>query len=230
MLNIKGRTSQIDNLLVTRYGIFVVEAKNYSGVVKGYERADTWVQSYPKSKNKYPPREFYNPILQNEKHIRALKSLLMRSYPKLQYYNIVAFSDDCKIPNIPGVTSFSKLTSTINNFMPGSPVLSEKDVSDIKSLIQSNNITSKKARAEHINYARESAVKAKEEQLQELRRRRAEANKSAALKIQELYDQGRKGLVDESKPSLDSVMKNCESISKAVENKPSVIKEKENVL
>ena len=31
MLPTRGKTSQIDNLLVSRYGIFVIEAKNYDG-------------------------------------------------------------------------------------------------------------------------------------------------------------------------------------------------------
>jgi hypothetical protein len=39
-----GRTAQIDHIVLSPYGIFVLETKAYSSYVKGYEDAKNWVQ------------------------------------------------------------------------------------------------------------------------------------------------------------------------------------------
>ena len=38
-------TTQIDHVVVSPYGIFVIETKNYKGWILGDERADEWTQS-----------------------------------------------------------------------------------------------------------------------------------------------------------------------------------------
>ena len=40
---IKGST-QIDHIVISRYGIFVIETKNYKGIIKGNEYDDNWYQ------------------------------------------------------------------------------------------------------------------------------------------------------------------------------------------
>ena len=189
MLPTRGKTSQIDNLLVSRYGVFVIEVKNYSGIINGRERSSNWVQVFPGSSQK--SREFYNPIWQNEGHIRALKELLGRSFPKLQYHNIVVFSDECKPPRIPGVVTFRGLHNFLQASMHGSPVLTNEEVASIKAIIEKNNVKDRTQRTEHISYARDSAVKAKERQRKEVIRRRAEENKGMAMQVQAVYSQGR---------------------------------------
>ena len=39
-----GRTSQIDHVVVSRYGIFVIETKNISGYIYGGEYSQTWTR------------------------------------------------------------------------------------------------------------------------------------------------------------------------------------------
>lgn len=60
-------SSQIDHLVVSVYGIFVIETKNYNGWIYGGEHAEYWTQNI--CGNKY---QLYNPILQNAGHVRAL--------------------------------------------------------------------------------------------------------------------------------------------------------------
>ncbi|MBR2250389.1 MAG: NERD domain-containing protein [Prevotella sp.] len=43
-LEIKGRSSQIDHVVVSQYGVFIIETKNYSGAVYGSENAENWTQ------------------------------------------------------------------------------------------------------------------------------------------------------------------------------------------
>ena len=70
-LEIKGRSSQIDHVVISQYGVFVIETKNYSGAVYGGENAEKWTQ-YLNGK-KY---DFQNPIKQNLSHVWAIKDTL----------------------------------------------------------------------------------------------------------------------------------------------------------
>ena len=79
-------SSQIDHLVVSIYGIFVIETKNYDGWIYGGEHAEYWTQNL--YGNKY---QLYNPILQNAGHIRALRRVL-KDYEPLLIIPIVAFS------------------------------------------------------------------------------------------------------------------------------------------
>lgn len=68
----KNKTSEIDIVLVTTKGFYVIENKNYSGWVFGNEKYKNWYQTFPNGE-KYT---FYNPIWQNRTHIRALSQFL----------------------------------------------------------------------------------------------------------------------------------------------------------
>lgn len=86
MLPTAGGSTQIDHLVISLYGIFVIETKNYSGWIYGGEYSEYWTQNI--YGNKY---RLYNPILQNAGHIRVLKRLLSEFGP-LPFLSIVAFS------------------------------------------------------------------------------------------------------------------------------------------
>lgn len=42
----KERTSQIDHIVVSPFGLFVIETKNYSGLISGAERSENWKESF----------------------------------------------------------------------------------------------------------------------------------------------------------------------------------------
>jgi len=66
-----GSTTQIDHIILSPYGIFVIETKNMQGWIFGSEHQKSWTQSiYGK---KYP---FQNPLLQNYRHVKALEEVL----------------------------------------------------------------------------------------------------------------------------------------------------------
>lgn len=66
------QTTEIDMVLLCKKGIFVFEVKNYSGWIFGSRKQTYWIQRF-QSGVKY---KFYNPIMQNDEHIRALKEYL----------------------------------------------------------------------------------------------------------------------------------------------------------
>lgn len=192
LLPSRGKTSQIDNLLISPYGIFVIEMKNYSGIIKGRADRPKWLQTFPRGK--YPPREFPNPLWQNEGHIRALQFLLARSHPHVPFYNLAVFSDKATLPNIPDVVALSDLRKALKDRMQGEAVLSEEDVASIKTLLEKNNLKDKTSRAEHVEYAKNTASKVKQREIDAMLRERALANKPMADKVQQTYWTGRAAL------------------------------------
>lgn len=64
-------TTQIDHILVSRFGVFVIEAKDYSGWIFASERSRQWTQVLYRVRFR-----FQNPIHQNYKHICAVRALL----------------------------------------------------------------------------------------------------------------------------------------------------------
>lgn len=84
-------TSQIDHIVVSIYGIFVIETKYYTGWIYGGEHSEYWTQNVYGEKH-----QFYNPILQNEGHVRALRKVLTEFEP-LDIIPIVAFSGTADI-------------------------------------------------------------------------------------------------------------------------------------
>lgn len=80
-----GTTSQIDHVVLSPFGIFVIETKNFRGWIYGEEHEKHWTQIIYKTKN-----QFYNPILQNRAHVRALQHYLGID---MIYYSIITFSD-----------------------------------------------------------------------------------------------------------------------------------------
>lgn len=86
-----GGTTQIDQVILSPYGIFVIEVKNMTGWIFGKEHDKKWTQSFRGGK-KY---SFQNPLHQNYKHIICLSDLL--EIPKEHFFNIVVFGPDATL-------------------------------------------------------------------------------------------------------------------------------------
>lgn len=77
-------TTQIDHVIVSRYGIFVIEAKNMNGWIFGNEKSAEWTQSFSGGKFK-----FQNPLRQNYRHTKCLSEFLHIEHNKL--HSVVMF-------------------------------------------------------------------------------------------------------------------------------------------
>jgi len=64
-------STQIDHVIVSRHGVFVVETKNMRGWIFGSEKQKTWTQKIFKKNYK-----FQNPLHQNYKHTKTLAHAL----------------------------------------------------------------------------------------------------------------------------------------------------------
>ncbi|HCE3215994.1 TPA: NERD domain-containing protein [Vibrio parahaemolyticus] len=80
-------TTQVDHIVVSKYGIFVVETKNMKGWIFGSARQKQWTQKIYRHSSK-----FQNPLRQNYKHIKALETLLGCSEEHL--HSVIVFIGD----------------------------------------------------------------------------------------------------------------------------------------
>ena len=144
MVSRNRHSAQIDHVVVSRYGVFVIETKNYKGWIRGSVNSEHWVQTLRGNKN-----ELYNPLLQNNGHIRALSRML--NLDESNFFSIVAFSDDARIkPYIAdNVMGMSQVCSAIRSH--SELLLSERKVEQICDSLAYLNISSSDARRRHVD-------------------------------------------------------------------------------
>jgi len=86
----QGDLTEIDHLVVSPFGIFVIEVKNYQGWIFGAEHQEKWgVQHYRRK------HQFQNPLRQNFKHTEAVAYVLgvdSKAEPD-KIYSVIAFSE-----------------------------------------------------------------------------------------------------------------------------------------
>ena len=90
MIMLNCKTYQIDHIIVSCYGIFVIETKQYNGLITGNKYDKYWVRHIGNKKCYYT-----NPIKQNYGHVKAVCEL----------FDI----DDSKVHSIVCVPSRAKL-------------------------------------------------------------------------------------------------------------------------
>ena len=106
-------TSQIDHVIVSQFGIFIVETKNYKGNIYGSSNSDNWTQNI--GENKYP---IPNPIQQNKAHIFTIKSILP-AYAQSCFIPIIEFSSKASLyittDDETEIIHFQEILSTIKS-------------------------------------------------------------------------------------------------------------------
>ena len=129
-----GTYSQIDIVVLTEKGVIVIEVKDFSGWIFGFGNNENWVHIL--GKMKYP---FYNPIFQNEGHIRSLKNQLVQ-YGNIPIYSLIIFYGKCelkKVSDIPIDTMIIKSRSSIKTF---NTILQNNDSSSCYNLYELREI------------------------------------------------------------------------------------------
>lgn len=104
------RFSQIDIVVLTKVGIIVVEDKEYSGWIFGNGRHTNWTQVLAYGKEKH---HFYNPILQNQGHIKALK-MNLAGIADVPYYSVITFSGKCTLRTIDSIPQQTYVSYSCN--------------------------------------------------------------------------------------------------------------------
>lgn len=133
-------TTEIDVLMISSKGLFVFESKNYSGWIFGNDNQKYWYQTLPVRRRRSHKEKFYNPVFQNNAHVKSLKSLIGNEFP---IYSIVTFSERCTLMNVNiknskvSVINRYQLYNTISTIYDNNPVdvLSNEQINNIYNIL-----------------------------------------------------------------------------------------------
>ena len=143
MIQNGNHTSQIDHIIVSEYGIFVIETKQYNGYIVGNEYDKKWKQN-----NKY---YINNPIHQNYGHVKALENILHLNEDKFIPIICIPSTAKIKIKSNNHILRLYELNKTILSYKK---TILENYI-DIYKIIYNLNIKDKEKRKEHVKYVKE---------------------------------------------------------------------------
>lgn len=104
-----GTSHQIDYLVINSSGIFIVEVKNWEGIIKGGFNDAYWAQTKRGSR----PHNLRNPIQQNIGHLHSFKRLYKG---KMAAQSLVVMASNNKPQNVPGIRNNKELPLYFNQF------------------------------------------------------------------------------------------------------------------
>lgn len=153
ILPIENGSTQIDHIIVSKFGIFVIETKNMKGWIFGCPSQNTWTQKIYKHSSK-----FQNPLHQNYKHTKTLESFL--GLDKHQVHSVIVFVGDStfktQMPeNVRQGWSYIKYIKSKKQ-----PIFTESQVYEILEKIENKRIMpSFKANREHVKNVKKAISK-----------------------------------------------------------------------
>ena len=149
-----GGTTEIDVLMICPKGIIVFESKNYKGWIFGDENNKTWYQILPAGKGKSRKEAFYNPIMQNQSHIKHLANFLDES---VLLHSMIVFSVEATLMDVqihsPDVTLITRArleeaVANIYNITHGTE-LNQKQIDDIYNKLYPCTQVSEEVKRQH---------------------------------------------------------------------------------
>lgn len=141
LIKSKNGTHQIDHIVISRFGIFVIETKNYYGLITGNAFSKKWIQHL--GKNEY---YFNNPIHQNYGHIKALEEIL--DLDENIFISIICIYNQATVKvNAKNVTQLDFINNLIKSYKKE---ILFANLNEIRNKIEENNILDKKIRKEHV--------------------------------------------------------------------------------
>ena len=150
MISDNRGTHQIDHIVISQFGVFVIEMKNYYGLIKGSDFDNKWCQYLGKHKS-----YFLNPIHQNYGHIKSLLNIVDLDEDK--FISIVCFSNQANVK----VKSNCLITQTDflrRDILKYNKIVIKSDLNEIEDIILANNITDKNLRKKHVNKIKDNIV------------------------------------------------------------------------
>src|SRR3972149_1196340 len=142
-----GGTTQIVHIIISVYGIFVIETKNMNGWIYGSEKDTKWTQVF--FSKKY---SFQNPLRQNYQHIKTISEIL--KIPEGKFHSVIMFIGDCELKtNMPENVLLKGYTKYIKN--KTNILLTENEVGSIIEGIKAYQLPSNfKSKTEHIQHVK----------------------------------------------------------------------------
>lgn len=161
VLKTNNGTTQIDHVVVSRYGVFAIETKNYRGDIYGNDDRQQWTQvivtdvtymkKWYKTYTYVTKNRFYNPVKQSVSHANAIKRALS-AWPNLEVVPIVVFAGQAVLKNVSTqyhVIYDNQLIATIQSYTV--PVLSDADLNRVIICLTDKNIREQVDDRTHVN-------------------------------------------------------------------------------
>ena len=126
-------TTQIDHIIVSNFGLFVVETKHMRGWIFGRPDHKEWTQVIYGHRGK-----FQNPLRQNYKHVKTLEALLNLATDK--FVSVVVFTGKSRFKtempeNVTDLKGFIRFVKSKQDYL-----FSKADVEEIVDLINQRRI------------------------------------------------------------------------------------------
>ena len=160
-------TTQIDHLVVSKYGIFTIETKNYRGEIYGDDNRKEWTQlivtevtyakKWWKTYTYVTKNRFYNPVKQSVGHAFRIKELLS-VFPHVKIVPIVVFTGDAILSYVESknhVVYEANLLDVIDGYK--STYLTDNDVQAVLAILTGNNIRETVSDRQHVKNLRTAA-------------------------------------------------------------------------
>ena len=146
-----GGTTQIDHIVVSRFGVFVIETKNWSGQIYGREKEARWTRKRHRHR-----KPIENPLRQNHKHVKTVQELL--SVPEYKIHNVVVFVGDATMEReMPANVLFGGRDLIDYIKSKRQVVFDERQVHSIVQLIEKNRLErGRKTNRAHLRYLRQA--------------------------------------------------------------------------
>ena len=86
----QGYSTEIDHILITRGGVFIIETKTNKGLIRGTKDDEWWLCI---KKDYQQDKQLKNPIIQNQGHINHLRKMFKNTPPKMTSIVIFPVAD-----------------------------------------------------------------------------------------------------------------------------------------
>ena len=139
-----GITHQIDHVVISKYGIFVIETKQYNGYIKGNDYDKRWLIKNGKKK-------IYvnNPLHQNYGHVKSLEEIL--NLPGEKFISLVCIPSRARVSvKSNNVVRIYELIDKIYSYQE---VIVENSI-ELYEIINNLNIKDKNERKNHVRNAK----------------------------------------------------------------------------
>lgn len=165
----KSGFSQIDHVIISPYGIFAIETKNYQGTIYGGKNRRTWLVN-----GKF---RMMNPFIQNYGHLEALKKLVDSKFHD-HFISMVSFTkratfklDELDLRKIHSnelivydveLSEYIHRKISVLKIHHKEPILSEQEINYLYETFKNSNIVDNSLRKEHIDVLKEGKKETQE--------------------------------------------------------------------
>lgn len=147
--NRSGEKTELDIIMISTKGIYVVENKNYSGWIFGDEQSKNWCETL-KGKKFF----CYNPVKQNKSHIRNLEKVLNIGEDK--YISLITFNKNAILKKVKTespklyVKKYDELKKFIKEQEKCPDILQHEEIEEIYENLLPGTQLNDKEKQEHI--------------------------------------------------------------------------------